>query len=156
MDGKVYLDARQPRVCVRGPELRDRPDLGYAWLAADEIFPFWELRAAAQDLRDGSRFDETRARRTIDAIFATLAAAGIRHAVLGVLGCGAFENPPERVARLFREVLPRWAAAFDMVAFAIHHPDYAPDNFTPFGAALADLGPVTRTAPAPASATPRS
>ena len=59
--GRVYLDSTHPRVCIRGPEDRSRPDLGYAWLPDDEVFPFFELRAAAQDLRDGSRFSESNA-----------------------------------------------------------------------------------------------
>ncbi len=54
-DGVVYLDTQRPRVCIRGPEDRSRTDLGYPWLPADQVFPFFELRAAAQDLRDGSR-----------------------------------------------------------------------------------------------------
>lgn len=35
--GRVYLDVAQPRVCIRGPEERERPDLGYRWLADDEV-----------------------------------------------------------------------------------------------------------------------
>merc|ERR550525_1439711 len=49
--GKVYLDAQNPRVCIRGSEDRRSRDLGYRWLEEDEIFPFYELRAAAVDLR---------------------------------------------------------------------------------------------------------
>ena len=35
--GRVYLDSSHPRVCIRGPEDRARPDLGYAWLPDDEV-----------------------------------------------------------------------------------------------------------------------
>jgi len=56
-DGRVHLDAKRPRVGIRGPEDRSRTDLGYPWLPEDEVFPFFELRAAAQDRQDGSEFD---------------------------------------------------------------------------------------------------
>ena len=49
--GTVYLDTEQPRICIRGAEDRDVSDLGYPWLPNDEIFPFFELRAAARDYR---------------------------------------------------------------------------------------------------------
>ncbi len=51
--------------------------------------------------------------------------AGIDHGaeilVLGAFGCGAFHNPPEQVARAFRDVLlsERYRAAFRRVTFAI-------------------------------------
>ena len=53
--GLVFLDVEHPRVCIRGPEDRRQADLVYAWLASDEVFPFFELRAAAVDLRHGQR-----------------------------------------------------------------------------------------------------
>ena len=56
-DGRVYLDADKPRVCIRGAEERDRDDLGYQWLADEDVFPFLELRSAALDLRSGRSYD---------------------------------------------------------------------------------------------------
>ena len=47
--GRVYLDTRHPRVCIRGAEDLDQPNLGYRLLEEDELFSFYELRAAAQD-----------------------------------------------------------------------------------------------------------
>ena len=52
-EGRVYLDVARPRVCIRGPEEREQSDLGYRWLGDDEVFPFYELRSAAVDLRGG-------------------------------------------------------------------------------------------------------
>ena len=66
-NGRVYLDSQHPRVCIRGPEDRSRSDLGYAWLPDEEVFPFYELRAAGQDLRNGSVFSESNARKRIAA-----------------------------------------------------------------------------------------
>ena len=46
---------------------------------------------------------------------------GQRRLVLGALGCGAFNNPPEHMARLFKQVLnePEFKGAFKQVYFAI-------------------------------------
>ena len=136
--GAVYLDVEQPRVCLRGPEDRSSADLGYAWLAHDEIFPFFELRAAARDLRDGSEFDSVDARRRIGAQLDTLTRHGVRHAVLSAFGCGAFCNPADEVAQIYREELERRRASFSLVAFAIFAPGYGPDNYTPFAEVFAE------------------
>ncbi len=134
--GRVLLDTAQPRVCIRGPEDAARDDLGYAWLPDDAVFPFFELRAAAQDLKAGQRLDEADARARIAAQLDTLRGAGVRHAVLSAFGCGAFRNPAEVVARLYREEIARRRDDFALIAFAIFHPGYGPDNFTPFAEAF--------------------
>jgi poly (ADP-ribose) glycohydrolase (PARG)-like protein len=131
-DGLVYLDTREARVCIRGPEDRSLPDLGYAWLPDDEVFPFFELRASAQDLRDGSDFDDNDARRRIAAQFDTLRAHGLRYVVLSAFGCGAFCNPARRVAQLYQQELTKRKSDFNVVAFAIFAAGYGPDNYTPF------------------------
>jgi hypothetical protein len=126
--GRVYLDLARPRICVRGSEDLSRDDLGYAWLDEDEVFPFYELRAAAQDVV----FDESEARRRITAQLDTLVEAGVRHAVLGAHGCGVFANPPDVVARLYRREVDRRAASFDCLVFAILNPSGDRDSLTPF------------------------
>jgi hypothetical protein len=135
-EGAVYLDVEQPRVCIRGPEDRSRADLGYDWLPENEVFPFFELRAAAQDLRDGSEFDPSDARRRVAAQLETLRDRGIRHVVLGAFGCGAFRNPADRVAAIYRDEIASRAADFAVTAFAIFSAGYGPDNFTPFASAM--------------------
>lgn len=134
--GVVYLDAQSPRVCIRGPEDRSRADLGYSWLLEDQVFPFFELRAAAQDLRDGSDFDPNDARRRVAAQLDTLRDQRIRHVVLGAFGCGAFRNPAHRVAQVYWEEITARAADFAVVTFAIFSAGYGPDNFTPFAEAF--------------------
>lgn len=136
LDGRVLLDTARPRVCIRGPEERTRADLGYPWLAPDEVFPFFELRAAAQDLRDGRAFDPEEARRRIAAQLDTLMEHGVRHAVLGAFGCGAFRNPGPVVARLYREEIERRRASFVRLAFAVFHAGYGPGNYEPFAQVL--------------------
>ena len=136
-EGRVYLDTDHPRVCVRGREVRDRPDMGYAWLADAEIFPFYELRAAAVDLRSGDRpFSDEETARRVRAQLDTLAAAGIRHAVLSAFGCGAFQNPTARVAAVYEAELRKRADDFEVVAFAIYDAGYGPNNYAPFAAAF--------------------
>lgn len=132
--GRVYLDAGRPRVCIRGAENRTLPDLGYEWLADYEIFPFYELRAAAQDLRDNRRFDIDDARKRIAAQLDTLRSHGLRHAILGAFGCGAFRNPAAIIAGLYREEIEKRARDFSIITFAIFSAGYGPDNYTPFNA----------------------
>jgi len=131
-EGRVYLDVHKPRVCIRGPENRAVDDLGYGWLPDEEVFPFYELRAAAQDLRDGRDFDEGDGRKRIAAQLDTLRAHELRHAVLGAFGCGAFRNPATTVARLYKEEVAMRHQCFALIAFAIFDAGYGPDNFAPF------------------------
>ncbi len=135
-DGVVYLDAQHPRVCIRGAEDRARMDLGYPWLSEDQVFPFFELRASAQDLRDGSGFDPHDARRRVSAQLDTLRHHGIRHVVLGTFGYGAFRNPAHCVAEIYRDEITARAPGFSVVAFAVFSAGYRPDNFRPFVEAL--------------------
>jgi len=131
-NGKVYLDSQAFRVCIRGPEDRSQKDLGYSWLSEDEIFPFYELRAAAMDLRGGAPFSPQKSMNRIQAQLATLSAHGIRHVVLSAFGCGAFQNPADKVASLYREAVEQRRSDFDCIAFAIFDPGYGPDNFSTF------------------------
>jgi len=129
--GEVYFDTT-PRTCIRGPEDRDRSDLGYAWLDDDQVFPFFELRSAAQDLRDGSSFSVAEAQKRIAAQLDTLIKHNVRHAILGAHGCGAFMNPTRIVADIYHEQISERAENFSMIAFAIFNAGYGPDNFKPF------------------------
>jgi Microbial-type PARG, catalytic domain len=137
-DGVVYLDKDRPRVCIRGPEDRARADMGYRWLSDEQVFPFFELRAAAQDLRDGAAFDPCDARWRIAAQLDTLRNHGLRHAVLSAFGCGAFRNPADLVAAIYRDEIAARAEHFDVIAFAIFAPGYGPDNYTPFARLIGD------------------
>lgn len=136
-DGRVYLDKEHPRVCIRGPEIRAEKNLGYPWLPDDQVFPFFELRAAAQDLRDGSPFNAEEMRRRIAAQFATLRMNDVKHTVLSAFGCGAFHNPNREVARIYREEIDKCKDDFLVIAFAIFAPGYGPDNYTPFAKVFA-------------------
>lgn len=138
-DGRVFLDTKTHRVCIRAAELPERDDLGYRRLNDDEIFPFFELRAAAQNCAHGQDFDAAEARRRIDAQLDTLIAHNQRHAVLGAWGCGAFANPPEIVAALYRDALALRRKAFTHVIFAIINTHPNRDNQRIFANALQSL-----------------
>ncbi|MCQ2444755.1 MAG: TIGR02452 family protein [Mailhella sp.] len=68
-----------------------------------------------------SKRDEAVTRDKIRTIFSIAVDNGVETLVLGAMGCGAFRNPPEHIAELFREVLqePRFLNAFEKVVFAI-------------------------------------
>lgn len=125
--GLVYLDTNKARVCIRGPEnIKDTRNLGYTFLDHEEIFPFYELRAAAVDLSNKEqgmsvKIYETETRKRIAAQLDTLINAGIRHVVLSAFGCGAFENPPKFVANVYYEALNIRRGDFDIVVFAIFY-----------------------------------
>jgi hypothetical protein len=142
-DGRVELDVARPRVCIRGREVKeDTEDLGYAWLPPEDVFPFYELRAAAVDLRRGGAYVHEETVRRVSAQLDTLIAAGVRHAVLSAFGCGAFLNPANRVAAAYREALNARVEHFDVVAFGIFHAGYGPNNLAPFVEAFASWAEV--------------
>ena len=142
-NGRVYL-GETPRVCIRaGENTNRRPgevDVGYEWLPEDDIFPFFELRAAAIDRRRADRtlqpFDDEmrqKTRQRIEAQLHTLREKEVKHVVLSAFGCGAFQKPPEEIAALYREVISEMHQFFHVIAFAIFAPGYGPnDNFQVF------------------------
>jgi len=130
--GRVYLDTNKARVCIRGPEDVNRSDLGYTFLKDEEIFPFYELRAAAVDLHGGKEYSDTETRKRIAAQLDTLITAKIRYAVLSAFGCGAFKNPADKVARVYYDALKERRAHFDVVVFAIFYAGYGPNNYDVF------------------------
>lgn len=130
--GKVYLDCKHPRVCIRGSEDRSAMQFGYRRLDDTEIFPFFEMRSAAQDLRFGGPFDRADATRRIAAQLDTLRKRKVRHAVLGAHGCGAFNNPSREIAAIYRQEIEARRSHFSVLVFAIYHAGYGPGNFAPF------------------------
>ncbi len=60
--------------------------------------------------------------RRIRAVLALAVSKGVQHLVLGAWGCGAFGNPPDRVASLFADALTPeqpWRRGLASVTFAI-------------------------------------
>ena len=65
-------------------------------------------------------------RKRIDAILEIAKRNEAEVLILGAFGCGAFHNPPELVARAFKEGLTRYH--FDTVEFAIYDRQPGPDS----------------------------
>jgi len=67
-----------------------------------------------------------RMRAKVEALLAVLEHCGYEELVLSAWGCGAFRNPPEHVARIFRQALcDRFAHSFRRVVFAVYdRPDW--------------------------------
>ena len=59
--------------------------------------------------------------------------------VLSAFGCGAFENPAEVVSNVYREKLLQRRQHFRVIAFAIFHAGYGPNNYKPFQEAFAEV-----------------
>lgn len=148
---EVYLDIEKPRICIRGREY-PRPinqkctleNIGYEFLSDNNIFRFYELRVAALDLRNKPPFGDKEYIKTsqrIQNMLTTLKKKGIRHVILGAFGCGAFENPAEYVADIFKRAISEMRNDFDVIAFGIYHAGYGPVNFQPFKDAFADWPP---------------
>ena len=130
-EGRVYLDSENVRICLRGSEDCSRECLGYDWISENQIFPFYELRSAAFDLRTRSFNGEEMTRR-IAAQLDTLIEQKVRHVVLGAFGCGAFRNPASEVAAIYQTEINDRCGNFDVLAFAIHTSIGGPDNFRCF------------------------
>ena len=125
-DSLVYLDTTTARVCFKGPEqyhddsdLLEVPLAGYDLLSEQDFFMFYELRSAAVDYSSGGTFDHDECRKRICAQLDTLKDKNVRHVVLGAFGCGAFKNPPEKVAEIYKQELGLRKESFDHVVFAI-------------------------------------
>lgn len=58
-------------------------------------------------------------RQKIEAIFKIAILHKHDSLVLGSLGCGVFNNPPEQVADMFQEMLRKYAAHFKVIGFAV-------------------------------------
>ena len=103
-------------------------ELSFLFVDPDEIFPFYELRAAAPELpglvvnwEDGAyvREYQENLRRRIGAQLDTLILNGVPRAILGAWGCGCFKNDPHRVALTYRQEIEKRAAFFEHLVFPI-------------------------------------
>jgi hypothetical protein len=138
--GEVFLDIKQPRICICGEEDLTRGDLGYRFLDAEVIFPFYELRAAAVDIFEAGGFDPAEMKRRIEAQLNTLIQKDVKHVVLSAFGCGAFGNPASAVAEIYAEAIQARADAFEHIVFAIFNAGYGHDNFSPFESVFQQKG----------------
>ncbi|TAL62998.1 MAG: DUF2263 domain-containing protein [Legionella sp.] len=150
----VFLN-ENVQICFRGPEdlyinegndksgplLLAASDTSFPMLADEDIFPFFEMRAAAPDLSDNQlnlldkaviKTYEEDLRRRIAAQLDTLILAKRPNAILGAWGCGAFKNSPDTVARIYREEIEQRASCFQHLIFPILSTDYRGNNVSIF------------------------
>ena len=84
----------------------------------------------------------------IRTIFRIACDNGQRNLILGALGCGAFHNPPEHVAEIFRDVLceQEFEGAFERVCFAVKtdHNSHGNSNYFAFKRILHDFIPSVK------------
>ncbi|CAF1041068.1 unnamed protein product, partial [Didymodactylos carnosus] len=129
---------------------RDSEDKGYSYLST----PLNDVKAIAiaayrdPPLQNNKRLEIKKAcgtRKKIENLFAIAHIQGHDSLVLSAMGCGAFKNPPQHIALLFKSVIDQYAGFFKQIIFAIvdgHNTgkQINPDgNFLPFKDALDGL-----------------
>ena len=66
----------------------------------------------------------------------TLQANNIRYAILGAFGCGAFLNPADKIAKIYKEEIMKRIEHFDLhshlIAFAIFSTADGAESYTSF------------------------
>ena len=156
-NGEVYIstdeagERLEKRVCIRESERFEDRDLGYAQLANDEVFGFYELRSAALDVSSES-WQQAPADEVLDdlirrvcAQLETLKKWGIRHVVLSAFGCGAFGHDPRIVAGVYAHAIEQEAEHFDVIAFGIHYAGRGKGNYEAFREMIPRLGKLQPT-----------
>ena len=73
-----------------------------------------------------------RGRRILD----VAAAHGNEVIILGAFGCGAFKNPPEVVAAVYRQLMKEYDGAFETVEFAVYCTERDKTNYEVFQSIL--------------------
>ena len=56
--------------------------------------------------------------------------------ILGAFGCGAFRNPPELVAEVFRKVTEEYLYRFEIIEFAVYCRGTETENYLAFSKAF--------------------
>ncbi|WP_418752261.1 TIGR02452 family protein [Frisingicoccus sp.] len=68
----------------------------------------------------------------IEKIFAVAANEGAEVLILGAFGCGAFCNPPQIVANVFKQVQQNYLHVFDTIEYAVFHTEWEKENYRVF------------------------
>ena len=134
--GRVYL-IDTPQICFRS-----NSDTNYSIYPNKEIFPFYELRAAALNFNPEIKPYVTFPNTSIEAIaqtelriaaqLDTLIERGLRCVVLGAFGCGIFKNDPNIVANAYHKEITKRKTHFDVIVFAMAAKSKTEDNYLAF------------------------
>lgn len=123
------------------PVLRKAEAAGYEWYADKPTIsfiacpaikmPHWVDSAVDRDgdLKDA---DKMRLGKRLRLILRIAAAKGHDAVVLGAMGCGAWNNPPRAVARVFATILPEFDGVFKTITIAILSSGPRPHILTAF------------------------
>lgn len=71
-------------------------------------------------------------RDRVNQIFKVALTTGADVLILGAFGCGAFCNPPDVVANLFKEATDKYGNWFETIEFAVFHTDREVANYDAF------------------------
>lgn len=124
---------------IYSPKLRvikDSRDKGYQKLKIEKTMGMISCAAIRNPrLQDGEYDDEDGElmRAKIEAIVKLGIGYGHDSIILGAFGCGAFNNPPEIVAQLFKDAIDKYGKYYKKIGFAVlvaRSKDN--DNFTAF------------------------
>jgi uncharacterized protein (TIGR02452 family) len=74
------------------------------------------------------RLLESRVRK----IFSIAAIEGVEVLILGAFGCGAFRNPPQVVAKVFKDIQQEFEGVFDTIEYAVFHTERETENYRVF------------------------
>ncbi|MCR4960257.1 MAG: TIGR02452 family protein [Lachnospiraceae bacterium] len=78
-------------------------------------------------------------RKRIRRIFEVAAKEKNEVLILGAFGCGVFDNPPEIVAKIFRELTDEYEDYFEIIEYAVYHSNDEKKNYVSFVEAFEDL-----------------
>lgn len=129
--------------CIYIPDVQiiKNPENPMARFSEKQYFPIDVIVCAAPNLRKVSEiptedkllaYHEERAKN----IFQCAAKHGVSNLVLGAFGCGAFRNPPEIVAKAYKQVLTEYENLFESIIFAFNCVSEEDKNFSAFSHAL--------------------
>ena len=107
-------------ITCAAPNLRDQ--------SSNEMNPFASNHAAELSRQDYIIIMRERIRQ----IFITAQTTGADVLILGAFGCGAFRNPPEVVAKLFKEAVDDFGPLFETIEFAVYHTPRKTNNYDSF------------------------
>lgn len=108
-------------------------------LPEEEWYETDVLTCAAPNLRGLPELDEEHRRgyenimrHRVRRIFEVAAQENAEVLILGAFGCGAFRNPPDIIARVFREVTEEYRHTFRAIEYAVYCKDFESENFRIF------------------------
>lgn len=97
-------------------------------MVSDDIYSCFDNRQLNMDKDKYRLVMKSRIRQ----LFIVAQTTGADVLILGAFGCGAFKNPPEVVAQLFKEAVDEFGSFFEVIEFAVYHSEKSTRNFEAF------------------------